>query len=261
MRNEGIPKFLFSAGAILVILIVLNIVALHAARRQYAPGVSAGVSLFNLSGQTREWFGYIKQWKDLATENARLRDLIADYVLTTATIESLRIENETLKQTVGLATRLKKSLLPAGIFDISLAPDGYQALINKGSTSGVVVGQTVISLTGELIGKVAVVFSTSARIMLATDPNFSVTSRVLNGQTSGIARGALAAGLNLELVTQADIISEGDTIVTTGDDMIPAGLIIGVVRRVENNDTQLFKKVNISPSIQPGQGSVVVIQP
>ena len=77
-------------------------------------------------------------------------------------------------------------------------------------------GQTVISPAGELIGKVVVVFSTSSRVMLMTDSNFSVTGRVLNGQTSGIARGALADGLNFELVTQADIISEGDTIVTTG---------------------------------------------
>ena len=151
--------------------------------------------------------------------------------------------------------------MPAGIFNISLAADGYQALINKGSTSGIMVDQTVISPAGELIGRVIVVFSTSSRIMLVTDPNFSVTARVLNGQTSGIARGALADGLNLELVTQADIISEGDTIVTTGDDLIPAGLIIGVVRQVGNNETQLFKKVNINPSLQLGQGSVVVIQP
>lgn len=261
MRDKSISKFLFGAMAVLAILMVLNIVTLHAVRRQYAPSISAGVSLFDAAGQVREWFRYIKQWKDLSVENARLRDLMAHYVSTTAVIESLQIENETLKKTAGLAARLKKTLLPAGIFNISFAPDGYRALINKGSTNGVMAGQTVISPAGELIGKVVVVFSTSSRVMLMTDSNFSVTGRVLNGQTSGIARGALADGLNFELVTQADIISEGDTIVTTGDDLIPAGLIIGIVRRVENNDTQLFKKVNISPSIQPGQGPVVVVQP
>ncbi|MEK7217490.1 MAG: hypothetical protein AAB640_00420, partial [Patescibacteria group bacterium] len=66
MRDKSISKFLFSAIAILAILMVLNIIALHAVRRQYAPGSSAGVSLFNIAGQTREWFGYIKQWKDLS---------------------------------------------------------------------------------------------------------------------------------------------------------------------------------------------------
>lgn len=261
MRNENISKFLFIAAIILAGLMVLNIVALHAVRRQYSPGTGMGASLFNIAGQAREWLGYVKQWKDLSAENTRLRDLVAHYVSATATIESLQTENDTLKKTAGLATRLKRHLLPAGIFDIFLAPDGYHALINKGSTSGVVAGQTVISSAGELIGRVAMVFSTSSRVMLVTDPAFSVTARVLNGQTSGIVHGALADGLNFDLITQADVISEGDTIVTTGDDMIPAGLIIGIVRRVENNDTQLFKKISINPSIQPGQGPIVVIQP
>ena len=94
--------------AVLAILMVLNIVTLHAVRRQYAPSISAGVSLFDAAGQVREWFGYIKQWKDLSVENARLRDLMAHYVSTTAVIESLQIENETLKKTAGLAARLKR---------------------------------------------------------------------------------------------------------------------------------------------------------
>jgi len=260
MYKWGISKFLFVAAIILVVFMTFNVVALHAVRRQYALGTSTTASLFDVSGQVREWFGYVKKWKDLSTENAQLRDLVDRRISTTATIESLQIENDTLKKTVNLAPSLKRHLLPAGIFNISLAPDGYHALINKGSTSGVVISQIIISTAGELVGKVITVFPTSSQVMLITDPAFSVTARVLNGQTSGIIRGTLADGLNLEFVTQTDTISEGDIIVTTGDDMIPAGLVIGVVRRVENNDTQLFKKVSINPSIQPGQGSVVVIQ-
>lgn len=240
---------------------VFNVVALHAVRRQYTPGTSAGASLFDIAGQVREWFGYIKQWQNLSIENAHLRSLVADDVSATATIKSLQTENETLRKTAGLATRLKRNLLPAGIFNISLSPDGYYALINKGSVDRIVAEQVVISLAGELIGKVVTVFSTSSQVMLVTDPAFSVTAKVLGNKTNGIVSGALAEGLSLNFITQADTISEGDTIVTTGDDLIPAGLVIGVVRRVENNETQLFKKVEINPSIQPGQGSVVVIQP
>jgi rod shape-determining protein MreC len=260
MRRENISKFLFIATITLAVLMVFNIVALRAIRRQYSPGAFAGASLFNIAGQAREWLGYLKQWKDLSTENARLRGLVAHYVSTTATIESLQAENDALKKTAGLATRLGRHLLPAGIFDISLSPVGYHALINKGSTSGVITDQIVISPAGELIGEVVAVFPTSAQVMLVTDPAFSVTARVLGGQTSGIVRGALADGMNFDFITQADSILEGDTIVTTGDDLIPAGLVIGTVRRVENNDTQLFKKVSINPSIQPGQGPIVVIQ-
>jgi len=261
MRNEGIPKFIFSAIIILAILAAFNVFALHTVRRQYALGVSVTSSLFDIAGQTREWIGYIKHWKDISTENARLRDLAATHVSTQAIIESLQAENDALKKIVNLSTRLKRNLLPAGMFNISLSPDGYRALINKGSSSGVVSGQTVISTSGELIGKVITVFSDSSQIILVADPDFSVTVRVLGRKTSGIAYGALDKGISLNFITQADIISEGDTIVTTGDDLISAGLIIGTVRSVENNDTQLFKKVNVNLSIEPGQGSVVIIQP
>ena len=261
MRNENLPKFLLVSAIVLVALMGLNVFALHAVRRQYAPAESTVVSAFNVAGQVREWFGYIKQWKDLSAENARLRDLVSHYVSTTATIESLQAENDALKKTAGLAVRLKRHVLPAGIFSISLSPDGYHALINKGSADDVIAGQTIISPAGELVGKVIAVFPISSQVMLLTDPAFSVTAKVLSGQTSGIVHGTLADGMSFDLVTQADTISEGDTIVTTGDDIIPAGLIVGTVRSVQNNDTQLFKKVTINPAIQLGQGPVAVIQP
>lgn len=260
MRNEGISKFLFITTIVLAVVLVLNIVGLHMVRRQYAPNTTAGASLFNLSGQAREWSGYIRRWRDLANENARLRDLVAQNVSSKTTIDLLQADNDLLRKSMGLGNKLNRHLLPAGIFGVSLATDGYSALINKGSTSSVMVGQVVASPTGELIGRVTNVFSTSSRVMLISDPAFSVTAKVLGGQTSGIAHGALADGLNFDLVTQADTISEGDTIVTTGNDLVPAGLVVGVVQQVNNNDTQLFKKIRISPSIQPGQGSVVVIQ-
>lgn len=261
MRSESILKFLFISAVILVVLIGLNFFVLNAVRRQYAPGISATASLFNITGQVREWSEYIRHWKDLSVENAGLRDIISNHTSTLATVEALQTQNDTLRKTAGLATRLKRHLLPVGMFAISLSPDGYNALINEGTTAGVAVDQIVISSAGELIGKVVSVFPTSSQVMLATDPSFYVTAKVLNGETSGIIRGAMAEGMNLDFVTQADIISEGDIIVTTGDDIIPASLVIGVVRNVDNNDTQLFKKIRVNPAIQPGQGSVVVIQP
>jgi len=261
MRNEGIPKFLFSAVIGLAVLMLLNIIGLHIVRKQYVVGASTGASLFNIIGQTKEWISHIGHWKDLSIENDRLNVVVSEQVSKGAIIESLQRENNSLRKTVGLATRLKHNLLPAGVFHISLGADGYYALINKGTTSGVTVGQTVASLNGELLGKIAVVFPESARVILSIDPAFSVTGRVLNSETSGIARGLLSDGMDFGLVTQSDAILEGDIIVTTGDDSIPAGLIVGSVRQVDNNDTQLFKKIKINPATQITQGSVVVIQP
>jgi rod shape-determining protein MreC len=260
MRNEGIIKTLAISTIALVILVVLNNFALGVVRRQYAPGTSSGVSIFNLSGQVNEWFGYVQRWKDLTAENASLSGTAKQYVSVQAQLQELQAENDILRKTAGLSVRLKRRLVPAGIFDVSLMPDGYHALLNKGTSDGVAVGQAIISPEGILVGKVAAAFPSSSRVMLVMDPAFSATVRVLSGQTSGILRGALADGMNLSLVTQSDAITEGDTLVTTGNDLVPAGLVIGTVRLVENNDTQLFKKVSVNPAMNPSQGSVLVVE-
>ncbi len=260
MRNEGILKFILGIGAILFSLIILNLVALHTVRRQYSPANSAAASILNFSGQTKEWLVYFKKWKSLSSENGHLKELLSETLSAKSIDESFRIESDNLKKTNNLSKRLRHELVPAGIFDFSLTPDGYHALINKGSTNGILVGQTIVSLEGELVGRVTSVFSNSSQVSLLTDTNFSVTGRVLGGETSGIIHGALSNGLNFDLVTQSDTISEGDTIITTGDDMVPAGIVIGTVKNVQDNDTQLFKKIIVDPSMNLGQGSVAVIK-
>jgi rod shape-determining protein MreC len=260
MRNEGIPKFLTVCTLSLLVLLFLNLAALHTVRRQYGAGTQSAASIFNISGQIHEWFGYLAKWKELVAENKVFSVTAQQYVAAQAQIQTLQAENDTLRKSAGLSVRLKRKLVPAGIFDVSLMPDGYHALINKGFTDGVALNQAVISPEGSLVGIVAAVFPSSARVMLVSDPAFSATVRVLDGQTSGILRGALTNGLTLSLVTQSDHITEGDTLVTSGTDLIPAGLVVGTVRHVDNNDTQLFKGVAVNPSMNPSESAVLVVE-
>lgn len=261
MRNEGIVKFLFFCGLGLVAAVVLNIFLLSKVRLQFAPG-HIGASVFNISAQIHEWSGYLERWKNLSLENEAFRASADKYIAAEAKIQYLETENETLRKSIGLSSRLNRKFIPAGIYQISLTPDGYHALINRGEQAGLSVGQAVISEEGLLVGKVTAVFSSSSRVMLVSDPGFSATVKVLNGQARGILRGALSEGLALDLITQSDEIKEEDVLVTTGDDLIPPGLVAGIVRNVENNDTQLFKKVRVNPAIDPSQavGAVLVVR-
>ncbi len=261
MRDEKIIKFLGICAAVLIAAIILNAMALHAVRRQYAPGAGVASSIFNVAGQVREWIGYINQWRSLAEENASLRAEADKYVAAQAMLQSAQAENDALRKTLGLSAQLKRKLIPAGMFDVSLAPTGYQALINKGKDANFAVGQAVATPDGILIGKISAVFSHTAQVTLVTDPSFSATVKVLSGTASGILRGALSDGLRLDLITQSDPITEGDKLVTTGNDLVPGGLVVGVVRNVQANDTQLFKKVSVNPAADFGTGAVAVVQP
>ncbi|MEK9158277.1 MAG: rod shape-determining protein MreC [Patescibacteria group bacterium] len=262
MRNEGIVKFLSIVSFIFVVLILCNILFLRVVRKQYLPDVAIKTtsSIFNVSGQINEWARYFGKWKELARENMSLRDITSQYISTEATIESLKSENDMLRKSAGLATHLRRQVISGGIFNVSFEPSGYFALINKGSSDGVIVGQAVISPDGVLVGKIVSVSESSSKIIILNNPEFSVTVKVLDGDTSGILRGALNNGMVLDLVTQGDKIKEGDILITTGDDLLPPGLVVGVVRHVEDNDTQLFKKIGVDPKVSVKQGAVMIIK-
>jgi len=61
-------------------------------------------------------------------------------------------------------------------------------------------------------------------------------------------------------VVQTDDIKEGDTLVSSGDDMLPAGLIIGIVSQVNSNTAKLFKEVSIAPIAEFVTGSVFILK-
>src|SRR6185369_2879206 len=117
MRNEGILKFLFLCTLGLVVAFLLNTFLLRAVRHQYAPTGQA-VALFNLSGQIHEWGQYFLHWKDLSDQSEALKNSNLAYVASQARIQSLETENDLLRKSAGLSVRLKRRVLPAGIFDV-----------------------------------------------------------------------------------------------------------------------------------------------
>ncbi|HZZ99127.1 MAG TPA: rod shape-determining protein MreC [Candidatus Paceibacterota bacterium] len=258
MRNTGL-KFLARATAAVIALVILNSFLLHHLRAHENLALVSRASWYDLVGQLHETAGYIGQWNTIVTENELLRKQLQQQQVTKAQIASLKAQNDLLDSSLGLSNKLDEKTIPAGIYSLSLEPDGYTALLNKGSSQGVAVGDTVISATGVLVGQIESTFPNSSRIHLISDPSFTVTVKVSGSSTSGIARGALSAGMNLELITQDDTITEGNELVSTGDDQIPAGLVVGTVSNVSNDSTQIFKKVSVKPAADFDDGSVLVL--
>lgn len=253
---------LLAAVIVVVFLAVsLNAFLLHRLRLQYAPFSTVRAQWYNVAGQLHEEFDYIRHWQELADQVQGLKDQLQQARVTQASLQSLQTENDFLRKSLGLKSSLNRAVIPAGIFNISLDPTGYSALINKGSQDRVAPGAFVVSANGVLVGKIETVFADSARVQLISDPAFSITVKVMGGGASGIARGALANGMSLDLIVQTDQLSEGDTLVSTGNDMAPVGLIVGTVANVKANDTQLFKKVTVKPAADLSDGNVLVVLP
>jgi rod shape-determining protein MreC len=217
--------------------------------------------LFERLGAFRAIVGQIGSISSLARENARLKEENQKYSGERGEIEALLEENEFLKKAAGIADTLSGPPVMAGIFSISLGPAGYEVLLNKGAPDGIGAGDVVISEARVLLGSVITAGERTSRVLFVTDPNFSVTARVLGSETAGIAKGDLKDGLRFELIVQDDKISDGDTVVSSGNDRFPAGLIIGTVRNVVADESSVFKKVAIEPAVNAGPiGRVLVIK-
>lgn len=201
-----------------------------------------------------------KKWRTLAQENDELRRRNNELIHITAKVDNLKNENEFLRKALNLVSKTDKTAVYGNIFNLSLTPGGYSMLVNKGTADGISENAAVITEEGVLVGQVRQVFKNFSRILFVADQNFKINAKVAGSDTVGIARGALKDGLFFDLIVKGDQIKEGDLVVSSGNDMFPAALIIGTVSLVEINESQIFKKVKIMPAVNKIKlGRVMII--
>ncbi|OGM99270.1 MAG: rod shape-determining protein MreC [Candidatus Yanofskybacteria bacterium RIFCSPLOWO2_01_FULL_41_34] len=205
--------------------------------------------------------GKIKNFNRLADENDRLKEDEELIVNLRAKIDNLEEENEFLRQAARITRKLKYPVVYGGIFNFNLAPTGYNVLLNKGSQDGISEGDIIVTTEGVLVGKIQIVMKNFSRVLFVSDPEFKITSKVLNSKTVGIARGSLNEGMYLDFIVQSDEIQEKDIIISTGNDFFPPALIIGFVDHIEDNSNQMFKKIRIRPAVKDVKlGKVLILQ-
>lgn len=200
------------------------------------------------------------RWKGLAGENERLRDENLRLTAVLAEFQARDSQTEFLRYAFALTEKSSRPPILASIFNVTMSPIGYTALINRGVQDGVQGGQFVVSAHGVLIGVVEEVMGRSAQVRLVNDPLFSVTAKIFGSETAGIVRGAGGNELVFEMIVRGDAVIEGDTVISSGDDVFPAGLVIGTVSRVQENDADVFKRVSIRPEANNMRlGKVLII--
>ncbi len=223
--------------------------------------INFGSYLFTKIENFGGFVGKIENFNHLASENDKLKqdqEMVLDLK---AKINNLENENDFLRRAARISQKLNYPVIYAGIFNLNLAPTGYNVLLNKGAQDGISEGDVVVTAEGILVGKIQKVMQNFSRVLFVFDPEFKITVKVMSSGTSGIARGALNEGMYLDFVVQADEIKEEDMLISTGNDLFPPALIVGSVDHVEVNATQMFKKVRIRPAIKDTQlGRVLVIK-
>lgn len=206
------------------------------------------------------FFHFLSSISKLKDENEQLIKENNSLVSQIAMLQEEKKENDILRQQLNLSPRNKFDLENAFVIGQDPQRLGSWIMIDKGSSSGISVGMPVIVSDGILIGKVEEVSSASSKVILLTDSASVVNALDLNSEAKGVLRGEYGLGILLDLVSQEEVLNNGDDIVTSGlGGDVPRGLFIGKIQEISMTADKLFQQAVITPRVKYSDLRVVSV--
>lgn len=244
------------AAGLLIFLIFFTRTAVHTISGFFR---EARVETYSHLSFFGNFISQVKTVGILTREKIKLKEENQSLLAQLAYQSELERQNDFLREALDLPMLSGHELLDAGVFNFELTPEGHYLLINKGANDGLEKEDIVLSSSGILIGIVDEAFNNYSRVSAVTDIKFKATIRVLAKEISGIANGVRENGVSIDFISQNDEVVEGDTVVTSGSDIFPPGLIIGKVVKVSSASGSLFKEVKVKPAMDEIELSRVLV--
>jgi len=185
----------------------------------------------------------------LQKENSTLKEKNLNLQARLQKFEALKAENTRLRNLLDASLKIDDRFLIAELISIDLDPNRHQVKINKGSTSGVFVGQAVLDADA-VMGQVTQATPLSSTILLISDPTHSIPVEVVRTGERTIAVGTGKLGLLSlpHLPSQADI-EIGDTLVTSGlGGKFPSGYPVANIASINRDTNSGFAEISATPS-------------
>jgi rod shape-determining protein MreC len=183
----------------------------------------------------------------LKKENQRLRDEVAGLQRqqVQSAAEQAAAEQVLAEQNLPFVGAIPN--VTVEIIDNGSANFENSVTINKGTSSGVAVGQPVVA-AGGLVGTVSSVSKTVATVVLLTDPTFVVGVKLAGGNTGSASGSGRGQPLRIEVVTTSQApptMKKGDDVVTSGLDLekfppnIPVGKVLSAATTPGNSEPDI----------------------
>lgn len=204
--------------------------------------------------------------KDLYKKYTELREKVEKTDLYYAQIKELQKEVTDLKSTLKLnATLSEYNYINATVVNRNIGYWYNTLNIDKGTKNGIKKGDAVITSEG-LIGKITNVsnFSSSVKLMTTDEISNKISVKINSGDKYlyGLLIG-YDKNYNIykiEGITESNLVKEGDLVTTTGlTDYFPSGILIGRVSRVIKDEYDLNSIVEVIPSVNFENISVVTV--
>jgi len=188
---------------------------------------------------------------DLKKENAKLREQVAR-------AQAAEDENQKLRSITNLP---KKPGYPDGVKPVTARVIGRSPTvwseavqIDAGSSDGVRVDQPVVT-GGGLVGRITTVTGGTATVTLLVDASSGVSAQVLPAGEFGVVRPKVGNpnDMRVEYLDKNTKVQEDDVVITSGstdeelESLFPKGIPIGRVKRVDEDELDVYERVHIEP--------------
>lgn len=212
------------------------------------------------SGGTHGFFQFLGSIGDLKDENEKLVKENQRLSAEIARLKDTAEENKLLRTEMELLPKKKYDLEASFVIGQDALGSGSSIFIDKGSNKGIKEGMAAIVANGILAGRVSEVFPDTAKVVLVSDRESAVNGEVLESGAKGIIRGTYGLGTAMDMISQAEVVKEGDTVITSGlGGGLPRGLFIGKIGQVGQSEDKLFQQAAIFSSVNFSSLKVVSV--
>jgi len=133
------------------------------------------------------------------------------------------------------------------------------AIVNRGSDDDLRRGMPVVTQQG-LVGRVAAVTSSAARVQLITDPASSVNVKFEPSGAQAVLLGSFTGDLSLEMIPQSASVQIGDLVLTSGlGGNYPSDILIGQITSLRRRETDLSQTAVVQPVVDFSQLQIMLV--
>jgi rod shape-determining protein MreC len=206
----------------------------------------------------RDLVGWVGDNVNAKSENDKLKNENADLRKQVSHAQAAEDENKKLRGLVGLPQKpgYPDGVKPLTARVIARSPTVWSEAvqIDAGSSDGVRVDQPVVT-GGGLVGRVTSVTGGTATVTLIVDASSAVSAQVLPDGKFGVVRPKVGNpnDMQLQYLDKNTKVAKGDLVITSGttdqklESLFPKGIPIGRVKRVDENELDVYERIHIQP--------------
>jgi len=202
----------------------------------------------------KDAYDWVSELFNVRSENEQLRREAEQLRTEVVSLREARDENRRLRQMLDFTNQPSfpddYGQVPARVIGRAASAWNSTVTINRGSSDGIELGQTVVNGQG-LVGQISAVATNSAQVLLIIDHTSHVEAKLQPGAAAGTVIGSINGLLEMDFVDKDARAEENDVVVTSGTGrLFVKGIPIGVVNEVSDQEIEYFKRISITPFVE-----------